>query len=236
VAFLDADDIWYPDKLERQLAVFSQNHHYDMVHSDASYSRKNTPEEDRTWFSTKTCVKVGRIFSDLLNENFIILSSVIVKRERLEKTGLFDENIERWHGYDLYLRIAGESQIGLVNKPLFFRRIHESNRFYSDPLSEVKSLIKVLKKWDNQTHKLTEVDRKIINQRLRTEYCRLGRYYLARERSIQARQALKNSLARGFSLKGAAYFGLAILPPFGLPYIRKVKHRLSHKASRARRV
>ena len=235
VAFLDADDIWYPDKLEFQMAVLSENQHYDMVHSDASYSRKYTSEEGRTWFSIKKHVKVGWIYSELLNECFIILSSVIVKRECLESAGLFDENVERWHGYDLYLRIAVESQIGLVNKPLFFRRIHESNRFYSDPLSEVKSLIKVLKKWDTQAHKLAEVDRKIINQRLRIQYCRLGSYYLARERSTQARQAVKNSLARGFSLRGVAYLGASILPPFSLPYVQKVKHRLSHKASSARR-
>jgi len=235
VAFLDADDMWYPDKLECQMAVFSENQHYDMVHSDASYSRKNTSEEGRTWFSFKKHVKVGWIYSELLNECFIILSSVIVKRECLEKAGLFDENVERWHGYDLYLRIAVESQIGLVNKPLFFRRIHESNRFYSDPLSEVKSLIKVLKKWDTKARKLAEVDRKIINQRLRIEYCRLGRYYLARQRSTQARQAVKNSLTRGFSLRGVAYLGASMLPAFSLPYVQKAKNYLSHKDSSVRR-
>lgn len=236
VAFLDADDIWYPDKLAHQMAVFSENHHYDMVHSDASYSRKYASEEGRTWFSTKKRVRTGWIFSDLLSECFIILSSVIIKREPLEKAGLFDEKVERWHGYDLWLRIAIERQIGLVDKPLFFRRIHESNRFYSDPLLEVISLVKVLKKWDNQSHKLAEDDRKIINQRLREQYCRLGWYYLTRERSTQARQALHNSLAYGFSLRGVAYLGITILPLFGLTYIRRAKHLLSRKASSASRV
>ncbi len=79
VAFLDADDIWYPDKLERQLTVFSENQHYSLVHSDASYTRTYSSQEGRTWFSIKKCVKAGWVFSELLSENFIILSSVIVK-------------------------------------------------------------------------------------------------------------------------------------------------------------
>jgi glycosyltransferase involved in cell wall biosynthesis len=235
VAFLDADDIWYPDKLECQMAVFSKNPNYDMVHSDASYSRTYTSKEDRTWYSIKKCVKVGWVFSELLSECFIILSSVIVKRKSLERARLFDEHVERWHGYDLYLRIAVESQIGLVNKPLFFRRIHESNRFYSDPLIEVKSLIKVLKKWDNQAHNLADVDKKLVNQRLRIQYCRLGTYYLAREQPTQARKALKSSLARGFSPRAVAYLGLSTLPFFALVYIRKAKHRLSRKATNTRK-
>ena len=119
VAFLDADDIWYPDKLDRQITIFAENQHYSLVHSDASYTRIYTSQEDRTWFSLKKRVKSGWIFSELLTENFIILSSVIVKRDCLNRIGLFDEDLKCWEGYDLWLRIAFEYQIGFVNAPLF---------------------------------------------------------------------------------------------------------------------
>jgi len=227
VAFLDADDIWYPDKLDRQITVLSGNQNYSLVHSDASYTRTYSSQESRTWFNLKKRVKTGWVFSELLSENFILVPSVIIKRDCLERVGLFDEDLKCWEGYDLWLRIAFEHQIGLVNTPLFFRRIHESNLFYSDPLYEVLGLITIMKKWDNQALKLTEVDRKTINQRLKLGYNRMGAYYLTQGQSAKARQALKNSFARGFSLNCVAGLGLSMLPPFTIQYILKAKRRLN---------
>lgn len=221
VAFLDADDIWYPEKLERQMIIFSGNQHCSLVHADASYKRTYNLKEDRTWLGNKKYVKTGWVFSELLTECFIMLSSVIVKRDCLERAGLFNENLKWWEGYDLWIRIAFENQIGMVNAPLYFRRIHESNLFYSEPINEVVALITIMKKWDNEALKLAEADRQIINQRLRTQYGRLSLFYSAQGLHDEARQALKKSLARGLSLTGVASLGLSMLPPFALQYILK---------------
>jgi glycosyltransferase involved in cell wall biosynthesis len=133
VAFLDADDIWCPDKLERQLAYFSKNPHYHLVFSDAYETGVNNLQKDKLFFSILGRVKpmAGFVFSELLGGNFIYIPSVIVKRDCFEKVGLFDENCELWQGYDLWLRITFKYQIGFVNAPLFFRRRHEGNRFYN---------------------------------------------------------------------------------------------------------
>jgi glycosyltransferase involved in cell wall biosynthesis len=226
VAFLDADDIWYPDKLDRQITVFSENQHYSLVHSDASYTRTFTAQEDRSWFSIKKCVKAGWVFSALLKESFIILSSVIVKRDCLERTELFDENVQPWEGYDLWLRIAYEHQIGLVNAPLYFRRIHDSNLFYSDQLYEALGFITIMKKWENQALKLIEGDRKTINQQLKSGYNRLSACYSAQGQSAEARQALENSFARGFSIIGVACRALPMLPPVAIQYIIRARIHL----------
>ena len=224
VAFLDADDIWYPDKLERQLAVFSENQHYSLVHSDASYTRTYTTQKDRTWFSIKRRVKAGWIFSELLSENFIILSSVIVKRDCLAGVDLFDRDVVPCEGWDLWLRIAFENQIGLVNAPLYFRRIHQSNLLYSVPLNTVISFIKIIEKWDNQAQKLAEDDRKTVNQKLRKGYRVLSAYYSGEGKLPEARQALKNSFARGFSIIGVACLALTMLPPVAIQYIIRAEN------------
>ena len=226
VAFLDADDIWYPDKLEHQIAVFSENKHYCLVYSDASYTRTHTSQEDRTLFSIVSPATDSWIFSELLCENFILVPSVIVKRDCLEKVGLFDENLKWWEGYDLWLRIAFENQVGYVNAPLFFRRIHETNLFYSDQLYEVLGFITVMEKWDNQALKLADTDRKTINQRLIAEYRRLGVYYAAQGHPSEARQALKNSFARGYSIKGIACFGITFFPPVAVQWIWNIYRHL----------
>jgi len=226
VAFLDADDIWYPDKLERQLTVFAENKHYSLVFSDASYTCTYTSNEDRTLFSIKKPANPGWIFSELLRDNFILVPSVIVKRECLEKVGLFDENLKWWEGYDLWLKIAFENQVGYVNAPLFYRRLHENNLFYSMPINEAICFIAVMKKWDHQDLKQAETDRKTINQRLIAGYNLLSVLYAAQGHSSEARQALKNSFTRGFSIKGIACLGVIIFPPVAVHCIFNIYKKL----------
>jgi glycosyltransferase involved in cell wall biosynthesis len=223
VAFLDADDIWYPDKLDRQMTLFSKNRKYNLLHSDASETGPYSSQEGSTWFSRFNHVKAGLIFSELLSQNFIILSSVIVKRECLEKVGLFDEELKCWEGYDLWLRIAFKHLIGFVNAPLYMRRLRENSTFFSSRLNEITGIITVMEKWNNDTLRLSEADKKAINQQLRSHYLRLGGYYLGRAHPSQARPALKNSIARGFSPRAFTYFMLSMFPPFTLPYFRNVK-------------
>jgi glycosyltransferase involved in cell wall biosynthesis len=227
VAFLDADDTWYPDKLERQMAIFSYRPNHNLVYSDALITSTNDSQEDRLWFSYKRRVKSGWVFSYLLNENFITLSSVIVKRDCLERAGLFDEDLKCWEGYDLWLRIAFENQIGIVNAPLFLKRLHGSNLLYTETLNWIIGLITIMKKWENEDLNLAEVDRKTINQKLKTHYARLAAYYLARGKPAEARPALKNSFGRGFTLNGLACLGLSMLPPFAISYILMAKRKLN---------
>ena len=216
LAFLDADDLWHPDKLRRQMEVFQNNRDIGLVHTDAAYVRTGNSNTDRTWFGTRKRLETGRAFSGLLNDCFIIVSSVVVKRACLEDAGWFDENLMWWEGYDLWLRIAFNHRIGMVNAPLIFRRIHDANWFYSSPIEEVASLITVMNKWTDGEPRLPESDRRIINQRLRTEYGRLSLYASAQGRDRRARQALRESFSRGLSLAGVACAGLSVLPPAAL--------------------
>jgi glycosyltransferase involved in cell wall biosynthesis len=232
VAFLDADDTWYPHKLERQLKIFLKNQQVSLVHSDAFINGTDKSQENKLWFSGHTRVNSGWVFGDLLNECFIILSSVIVKRDCLEKVGVFDEDLKCWEGYDLWLRIAYENQIGFVDEPLFSRRIHGSNLFFSETLNRISGLITVMTKWDNKAKKLSEDDKKSIKQQLKTQYCRLGGYYLNKGQPAKARIALINSLKHGSSLRSAGFLSLSILPPFAISYIRRTKHGVRELASK----
>jgi len=227
VAFLDADDIWYPIKLDRQMTLFKKNPQYGLMYSDVSYARTYSSQKGRTFHSYCKHVKEGRIFSELLHECFIALSSVIVKRDCLERVGLFDENCELWQGYDLWLRIAFENQIGLVNEPLYYRRIHEENRFYSDSLKNILSIIMIMEKWDKDALRLSEADRKIVNQRLCAKYRSLGKYYLTVGCHDKARSALKKSIARGSFAKGVVLFGLSIIPYFVVQFTIATKRRFN---------
>lgn len=103
VAFLDSDDIWYPEKLERcvsminDLDVDATCHGEHWNYSDG-YSRdvKYGPESKATYFSL------------LFHGNCISTSAVVIRRNLLEKVGLFSEapQLVTAEDFDLWLKLA----------------------------------------------------------------------------------------------------------------------------------
>jgi len=102
VAFLDADDLWMPRKLELQLPAFDGHPEVGVVYTnfariDAEGSMLGSPEG--RFYS-------GRISGRLLIENFVTGMASIVRRECFERVGLFDETLAMGIDYDLWLRIS----------------------------------------------------------------------------------------------------------------------------------
>lgn len=113
IAFLDSDDYWLPEKLERQLSLFRQHPEYGMVacqcasiDAQGRFRQKNRPGRS------------GWILEPLFYKNFIRTSAAVVTRACIEAVGLFDETLRECEEYDLWLRIAARFQVGFINEPL----------------------------------------------------------------------------------------------------------------------
>ena len=106
IAFLDADDIWVPEKLTLQMEALAKTK-ADVCYSDAEFFDDGLVHSTRL-FSQKTSFPDGIIVKELLRTNFLVNSSLLIRREMITKTGWQDErrlfrNIE---DYDYSLRIA----------------------------------------------------------------------------------------------------------------------------------
>lgn len=106
IAFCDDDDIWLPEKLEKQIRVFQISNETAML-----YTRFKTIEGDvisNRIFPENGKYKSGNIFKSLYLRSFIACSSVVVKRSVLDQVGLFntDPNLIAIEDTDLWLRIA----------------------------------------------------------------------------------------------------------------------------------
>lgn len=117
VAFLDADDVWLPRKLERQLPLFDAPR-VGVVHSqreviDARGKIRPTPRRK---------LPHGDVLNQLFVDNFVCFSSAVVRRTCFEARGVFDERFRVGIDYELWLRMAAKFLFRHVDEPLTLYR------------------------------------------------------------------------------------------------------------------
>jgi teichuronic acid biosynthesis glycosyltransferase TuaG len=106
IAFLDADDMWMKEKLEKQLAFISSTN-ADLVFSDVIMIDKNGNAKKDTWGVSNACYKGEEGMLSFLHENKIPLLSVLAKKQSIISAGCFAESDAFQYGedYDLWFRM-----------------------------------------------------------------------------------------------------------------------------------
>ncbi len=107
VAFLDADDQWLPDKLERQLGILKTDLELDLV---------CTTMNDKKFLLRPEQFTLS--FRELLPNNIVYTSSVVARKSALTAAGAFNEARMCSEDFELWLRIAHRGKIMVLNKPL----------------------------------------------------------------------------------------------------------------------
>lgn len=105
VAFLDSDDAWLPDKLERQLAVLHE--HPEVVLVCGDFQRRHPDGRCELVEPPPVPKDVPCDFlAPLLLRNFVGTSVTIVRAAALQRAGLFRPELLRSQDYHLWVRIA----------------------------------------------------------------------------------------------------------------------------------
>ena len=118
MAFLDSDDEWHATKLLEQYRYILANPEYPIVQTEEIWFRKNQ-RVNPTKAHEK---KIGNLFKLSLSRCLITPSSVVLKRDLLEKEKYyFDENFPACEDYELWLRITLKERVGLIRKKLLVR-------------------------------------------------------------------------------------------------------------------
>lgn len=117
LAFLDSDDEWLPNKLEKQIAALQNEPHLKICHTDEIWIRNGK----RVNAMKKHAKKGGWIFEHCLPLCAMSPSSIIIHRAVFERIGLFDEKLPACEDYDLWLRITAHYPVLLLAQPLILK-------------------------------------------------------------------------------------------------------------------
>ena len=123
VAFLDDDDLWSPEKLERQLALAARHPETGLVHTDHLALVDGTLQVPRRT-PPRGSVPTGWVSSALMLSNFVVTSSTMVRKSDFDRVGGFTSNREWAEDLDLWLRLSRVCQFGFVEEPLTIYRDH----------------------------------------------------------------------------------------------------------------
>ena len=132
IAFLDSDDYWLPEKLEKQIEYMKEKN-FKICQTDEIWIRRGKFVNPK-----KKHQKIeGDIFDKSLELCIVSPSAVLIKKEIFDEVGLFDENLPACEDYDLWLRISLKYKVGLLNEKLIVKRNGQD-----DQLSAIKGLDK----------------------------------------------------------------------------------------------
>ena len=122
IAFLDVDDWWLPDKLEKQLPIFSK---IGMVCGNHWIVNENKKTK---WIRYRKRIPSGNVLDDLLKEYFVGLLTLMIRRDALRSLRIqCNPDYHIIGDFDLVVRLAVGWELGSVQEPVACYRIHDNN-------------------------------------------------------------------------------------------------------------
>jgi glycosyltransferase involved in cell wall biosynthesis len=225
IAFLDADDLWEPEKIEGQLAFAANHADFGIITTDVIWF-----DDDGTILQSTLKkiypVESGQVVEKLLYHNWITTSATLIPRRVLIEIGGFDEQRCRLgEDWVLWMRIASKYPVYFLEQVLTRRRVHADSLGHGDPETSFRDLLRHLDTLQQQVPQLREKPELV--QRARYRICinramddfHALRMLRAREKFNQARRYRPASLR--------SWLGLAAtrIPAGWVRRLKLLRHR-----------
>jgi len=149
IAFLDSDDLWMPEIVEKQVDVFHSDPKVVWVYTDGYYLINNKkvrkPNSAYQGFNGRG-FPIGYEVNQyhLMGYNYMTFSSNMFKKDVLIGVGLFNEQLDVSEDWDLFARVAEKYPVHAINKPLMYYRINPSGRHFMNRKDDVQVNVSTL--------------------------------------------------------------------------------------------
>jgi glycosyltransferase involved in cell wall biosynthesis len=228
IAFCDSDDIWLPDKLNRQVPLF-KDPAVNLVYTGVLllHASGETSPNLRGGYCE------GQCFETLLSRNRVACSTALVRAAALDMDDLFDERRELQGVEDkhLWIRLARKGLLAAVHEALVLYRLgHES--VSSDEERMLKAELLCLDDLKARYASLSEREEAAFQKAYARIYRVYGRNLFYKASYPAARRALAQAKSlEGFKLGTGLYYWCTYLPPALIQGVRRLRSFLGQRAS-----
>lgn len=194
IAFLDDDDEWLPEKLSLQIELLEKREeNVGAIYTGYLFINM----ENKRVFCQKRAEVRGDISKDLLCDNVIgTPSSVLLRKQVINRIGLFDEKLPYYVDYDFFIRISKHFHFEYINRPLVKYHVHQE-MLSKDPYIMLQGLEKLLEKYSNNKGD------KVSNRFIGKQYTKIGKIFYNNENYCHSRKTFKKSILwNPFQYKG----------------------------------
>lgn len=203
IAFLDDDDTWYSDKLEKQIKIFNNNTEIGLVTTGLVYKYVN---EEIEYLSTPN--SNGDVSKEILISNCIGGTQVMIRKAILDKTGGFDEALKALQDYELWIRVCQVTNVATVKDPCinYFnyrgsKQISQITKNYEDSFNYISNKHKV---------SISNLSKSEKKKRKSIFYLLLANKAMRNNEKISAYKYIYKGMITRLSLKGMAFSILAL--------------------------
>ncbi|MGF1933014.1 MAG: glycosyltransferase [Nostoc sp. ChiQUE02] len=172
VSFLDADDLWTPDKLQSQLKALQEN-----VTAKVAYSWTDYIDINGQYLLSGQRIKLnGNTYENLLLNNFLENgSNPLICRKSLITLGGFDESLNAAQDWDMWLRLASKFDFICVPSVQILYRI-SANSVSSNLVRQEKSCLQVLERAYKERPSLRDATRTTLKHSWNISLANLYKY------------------------------------------------------------
>lgn len=187
IAFLDADDLWFDNKLREQLSYLEEHPEAGLICSNSLYwypgpdgaypAPSQLPIQPRHERRNGSTELAGWLYYELLlKPSTVWTTTVLMKREVFEQVGLFDESLRLGQDYDYWLRASRHTQIHRLAACHALYRQHPDNSSSRprDVNFELQIFNAAMRRWGPQCPDGRVVKRSAIRARYHRMNFRMG--------------------------------------------------------------
>lgn len=152
IAFCDQDDLWHPEKLEKQLEAYdssSEKENIGIIISSADLIDESGRHIGLNDVGFTGYMDPETAYRNLLSGNFITACSAMVPKAVIDEVGPLDESLRGVDDYDLWLRICKKYGILAIREPLCSWR-QSTGSLSADKAKQYLEVEKIFAKLDSE--------------------------------------------------------------------------------------
>lgn len=224
IAFLDADDVWFPGKLKAQVRYFDAHPDVGVVFGKfirwpalpgGGFAPASSLIQDVSQLCMAEEDRSGWIYTRLLHGLLVGMNTAVVRRTVYEAIGGFNESMRLGEDYDFWLRASRVSEMHSLNGSVALYRIHDLSAMHQ--ISKENHLARLLNsaivRWGTKDLNKKSFTKKSISQRIgKVEFDHAYSHFWKGDRSI-ARESFWRALRNQHRpLRCVIYIAFTLLP------------------------